>query len=123
MIKSYPNIKFNILYIACWIVSFEMFSYFIGLISRCNIVWYKVFTPFYQNGCRNSKKPRDPISKPSRMNILCDSQNTTQIKNLKLLTWVEKCLVIYPIMMLLTIDLFLLPYQFCLLFLLFLCYL
>ena len=50
---------------------------------------YKVFTPFYRNGCANAKKPRYPLPTPSKMNIISDVQNKTRICDLKLLPTIE----------------------------------
>ena len=46
---------------------------------------YKVFTPFYRNGCISAKKPRELIPKPSGMNIIYDTDNKTKIDDLELL--------------------------------------
>lgn len=50
---------------------------------------YKVFTPFYRNGCSNAKKPREPLPAPSKMNVISDIQNTTQISDLGLLPTIK----------------------------------
>ncbi len=50
---------------------------------------YKVFTPFYRNGCSNAKKPRTPILAPNKMDIIYDIQNKTQISDLKLLPTIK----------------------------------
>jgi deoxyribodipyrimidine photo-lyase len=50
---------------------------------------YKVFTPYYRNGCSNALKPRKPLPKPNKMNIINDTQNQTQISDLKLLPNIE----------------------------------
>lgn len=46
---------------------------------------YKVFTPFYKNGCLKSDKPRKVIKKPILDNILKDKNNKITINDLKLL--------------------------------------
>jgi deoxyribodipyrimidine photo-lyase len=68
---------------------------------NCSLLWdpedvkksdgtiYKVFTPFYRNGCANAKKPREPLSIPLEMKIIYDVKNKTQISNLKLLPTIE----------------------------------
>ena len=33
---------------------------------------YKVFTPFYHNGCFNAEEPRFPLSKPENVNYVSD---------------------------------------------------
>lgn len=46
---------------------------------------YKVFTPFYRNGCLNAKVPRKPLHVPSDITWCQDEQNTLVLKDLKLL--------------------------------------
>jgi deoxyribodipyrimidine photo-lyase len=45
---------------------------------------YKVFTPFYRNGCLKASNPREPLPPPT-LNILKDSSNSTNLDDLKLL--------------------------------------
>lgn len=45
---------------------------------------YKVFTPFYQNGCLQSVPPRKPIPAPTNMQIVFDQNNRTRINNVLL---------------------------------------
>ena len=46
---------------------------------------YKVFSPFYKNGCLNSQLPKKPIKKPNLENILTDKNNKNTIHDLKLI--------------------------------------
>ena len=46
---------------------------------------YKVFTPFYRNGCANAKSPRQPLPIPPKISIISDVQPQTKISDLKLL--------------------------------------
>ncbi|MDX2082927.1 MAG: deoxyribodipyrimidine photo-lyase [Rickettsiales bacterium] len=53
---------------------------------------YKVFTPFYRNGCLQGQEPRKPISKPSNLDLIKD-QNSQDLENLNLLptnNWYKK---------------------------------
>src|SRR6185503_11092328 len=36
---------------------------------------YKIYTPFYKNGCLNSPPPRTPITAPENINTLIDPHN------------------------------------------------
>lgn len=45
---------------------------------------YKVFTPYYRKGCLGVKPPREPIPNPTTL-LLADSNNLTDINDLKLL--------------------------------------
>lgn len=45
---------------------------------------YKVFTPFYKNGCLSSSEPRKPLDKPHKLNLIKDF-NSLAINELKLL--------------------------------------
>ena len=49
---------------------------------------YKVFTPFYRNGCLKAKAPREPLAKPL-LKAIKDSYNTTQLENLNLLPTIK----------------------------------
>ncbi|RTK93432.1 MAG: deoxyribodipyrimidine photo-lyase [Rickettsiales bacterium] len=49
---------------------------------------YKVFTPFYKNGCLGRAHPRPPLPKPERISYV-KSQNSTNIRDLKLLPEIE----------------------------------
>ena len=54
---------------------------------------YKVFSPFYKNGCLNSQPPKKPIKKPNLDNILADKNNKNTIYDLKLIPkhhWYKK---------------------------------
>ncbi len=44
---------------------------------------YLVFTPFYRKGCLNARPPREPLKKPSKINLF--SENNTKLTDLKLL--------------------------------------
>ena len=46
---------------------------------------YRVFTPYYRNGCLNASSPREPLSKPKKINLLDKSTSDTSIKDLDLL--------------------------------------
>lgn len=46
---------------------------------------YKVFTPFYKNGCRQAKFPRQPLPKPKKMDFIRDLSNSWDIEALNLL--------------------------------------
>lgn len=58
---------------------------------------YKVFTPFYNNGCLQSSPPRCPIPAPKNLTLVKDIFNKTTIENFGLLPkvkWykpIEKC--------------------------------
>jgi deoxyribodipyrimidine photo-lyase len=43
---------------------------------------YKVFTPFYRNGCLQATPPRSPLPTPKNMDLIEDTKNHTSIKNL-----------------------------------------
>ena len=45
---------------------------------------YKVFTPFYRNGCLQSIPPRKPITAPTTMNLMFDPNNKTKLEDLGL---------------------------------------
>jgi deoxyribodipyrimidine photo-lyase len=45
---------------------------------------YKVFTPFYRNGCLSKEPPRMPLSKPKEPNLLQD-KNSQKLEELNLL--------------------------------------
>lgn len=54
---------------------------------------YKVFTPYYRNGCLRATIPRVPISKPSKLKYFSDAINKTSINKLSLLPkhgWYKK---------------------------------
>jgi deoxyribodipyrimidine photo-lyase len=46
---------------------------------------YKVFTPFYKNGCLSKHLPRFPLAKPKKIELLFDNKNPTQLIDLDLL--------------------------------------
>jgi deoxyribodipyrimidine photo-lyase len=45
---------------------------------------YKVFTPFYRNGCLTKEAPRMPLPKPEKMNLLSD-EKSQKLEDLNLL--------------------------------------
>lgn len=45
---------------------------------------YKVFTPYYQHGCHNAERPRKPILRPAKLELV-DSQTPKTVDDLKLL--------------------------------------
>ncbi len=45
---------------------------------------YKVFTPFYRNGCLTKKEPRNPLPKPQDIKFI-ETVNDTQINDINLL--------------------------------------
>lgn len=45
---------------------------------------YKVFTPYFRKCCQHGKTPRQPLAKPSHLQ-LCEAKNETSIKTLNLL--------------------------------------
>ena len=46
---------------------------------------YKVFTPFYRNGCLNFEQPRRPVAAPNKVKYFRDRQGISDINNLNLL--------------------------------------
>ncbi len=46
---------------------------------------YKVFTPFYRNGCLKGKVPRAPIAALNNIKFVKDDKNSTTLDNFKLL--------------------------------------
>ncbi len=46
---------------------------------------YKVFTPFYRNGCLKARLPRHPLEKPAKVDLIKDNNNSTELKDLNLL--------------------------------------
>jgi deoxyribodipyrimidine photo-lyase len=50
--------------------------------------YYKVFTPFYQNGCLKVDRPRDPLRKPRAISFIKD-KNSLVIADLRLLPKIE----------------------------------
>jgi deoxyribodipyrimidine photo-lyase len=46
---------------------------------------YKVFTSFYNNGCQQANKPRQPLPKIQNVNFMKDQHNQTTIEDLNLL--------------------------------------
>jgi len=46
---------------------------------------YKVFSPFYKNGCLNAQPPKTPIKKPNLDNINYDKNNKNTIYDLELI--------------------------------------
>ena len=54
---------------------------------------YKVFTPFYRNGCLKASAPRMPLSKPDKLMLYVDNSNELSIDDLRLLptnNWYNK---------------------------------
>ncbi|NND00434.1 MAG: deoxyribodipyrimidine photo-lyase [Gammaproteobacteria bacterium] len=54
---------------------------------------YKVFTPFYKNGCLAAKPPRTPLAEPGEINIVGESASDLSIDQLGLMpeiTWYKK---------------------------------
>jgi len=49
---------------------------------------YKVFTPFYRNGCLGNADPKTPLPKPERISYV-KNKNSTDIRDLKLLPKTE----------------------------------
>jgi len=49
---------------------------------------YKVFTPFYRNGCLGNADPKTPLPKPERISYV-KNNNSTDIRDLKLLPKTE----------------------------------
>ena len=61
---------------------------------------YKVFTPFYRNGCLNSKRPRVPLPIPEKLSLINDVENQLTIDALNLLPktpWGEELVKQYKI--------------------------
>ncbi|MBS0184752.1 MAG: deoxyribodipyrimidine photo-lyase [Proteobacteria bacterium] len=48
--------------------------------------FYKVFTPFYQQGCLRSLSPRYPLPTPEKLILIKDNVNPTTLSDLNLLT-------------------------------------
>ena len=46
---------------------------------------YKVFTPFFRKGCLQTRSPRQPLSKPEKINYTYDIKKSLQIDQLNLL--------------------------------------
>lgn len=46
---------------------------------------YKVFTPFYRNGCLNAKPPRSPLPIPSALSLIRDDKHSISLSELELL--------------------------------------
>lgn len=46
---------------------------------------YKVFTPFFQNGCLSAIPPREPINKPRNLRLIQDAKYAIDLKDLKLM--------------------------------------
>jgi deoxyribodipyrimidine photo-lyase len=54
---------------------------------------YKVFTPFYKNGCLASIPPRSPLPKPSHLTLIKDLHNSQTLETFNLLSgrqWYKK---------------------------------
>lgn len=43
---------------------------------------YKVFTPFYRNGCLQSIPPHKPVAKPEKLDLIYDHNNTTSLQKI-----------------------------------------
>ncbi len=55
--------------------------------------WYKVYTPYFRNGCLQAPQPRIPIPKPKQLTLIEDPNNKNTIATLNLLgprAWHEK---------------------------------
>lgn len=50
---------------------------------------YKVFTPFYKNGCLKAEKPREPIDPPSKNVFVRDSKFSFKLDDLNLIPKIE----------------------------------
>lgn len=46
---------------------------------------YKVFTPFYRNGCLSAQEPRIPLEKPKKLNLVKDPVHAIDLDDLGLL--------------------------------------
>ena len=46
---------------------------------------YRVFTPFYRNGCLTAAPPREPLPKPPKLTLFADSSLSTSVADLNLL--------------------------------------
>ncbi|MCP4880176.1 MAG: deoxyribodipyrimidine photo-lyase, partial [Gammaproteobacteria bacterium] len=55
-------------------------------ISKNDGTPYKVFTPFYRNGCLMAEPPRAPLPTPKHVTCLDDERGAFQVKNSQLLT-------------------------------------
>ncbi|MCP4791101.1 MAG: deoxyribodipyrimidine photo-lyase [Gammaproteobacteria bacterium] len=55
-------------------------------ISKSDGTPYKVFTPFYRNGCLMAEPPRAPLPTPKHVTCLDDERGAFQVKNSQLLT-------------------------------------
>lgn len=44
-------------------------------VLKSDKTFYKVFTPFYRNGCLKAKKPREVIVKPKKMELVIDKKS------------------------------------------------
>lgn len=54
---------------------------------------YRVFTPFYRNGCLQASTPRKPLKKPKKISYFKDENNSLLINQFKLLpkaSWDKK---------------------------------
>jgi deoxyribodipyrimidine photo-lyase len=45
---------------------------------------YKVFAPFYRKGCLNAAPPRNPLTKPEKLDLVTDKSRHSKIKKLAL---------------------------------------
>lgn len=62
------------------------------LVKKEDKTAYKVFTPFYQKGCKNAKSPHFPLEAPKNLNLIRD-KNAQTIESLNLLpqvNWYKK---------------------------------
>ena len=60
-----------------------------GYILKSDGTPYKVFTPYYRNGCLSAPSPRDPISKPDKLKLFFDTANKNSIDRAGLLPAVK----------------------------------
>jgi deoxyribodipyrimidine photo-lyase len=55
------------------------------LVLKSDKTPYKVFTPFYRNGCLSAQAPRIPLEKPKKLNLIKDLVHAIDLENLGLL--------------------------------------
>ncbi len=57
---------------------------------------YKVFTPYYRKGCLNADPPRDPLSKPKKLELFDNNDSGITIEDLNLLPKIRWDLQLEP---------------------------